>query len=274
MHKPVSLHYIDHPGSEPTMVLLHGLTANAHAFDGLMDAGLSHRVIAADLRGRGLSPKPATGYSLADHAADVIDLLDRLNLTRVVLGGHSFGALLSMYVAAKFPDRVESLILLDISHEVPGSKQVYDMICPSLNRLGQCWRSWNHYLSATQQAPYFQDWWDTTIESYLRADLETLADGSVRSRVPRHAIEEVLEKMPQEPWPELVASIQQPTLLVHAPDPFGSDRPLISRDMIERSAELLTQARLVTVPGNHLTMLYDQGASQIVKEIQHSFSLI
>ena len=68
----IQLHYLSHPGEGPTLVLLPGLTANAHAFDGLIQAGLSprYRVLALDLRGRGLTDKPTTGYSMADHAAD------------------------------------------------------------------------------------------------------------------------------------------------------------------------------------------------------------
>src|SRR5919199_1122352 len=47
-------HYLDFPGGDPPIVLLHGVSANAHAFGGLVAAGLSpsFRVLAPDLRGR------------------------------------------------------------------------------------------------------------------------------------------------------------------------------------------------------------------------------
>ena len=68
----ISIHLRDHPGAEPPIVLLPGITANLHNFDGLIDAGLAprFRVVGLDLRGRGLSDKPAHGYSIAEHAAD------------------------------------------------------------------------------------------------------------------------------------------------------------------------------------------------------------
>ena len=50
---------------------------------------------------------------MADHASDVLALLDALGLERVVLGGHSFGAYLAIYIAAKFPARVEKLIVIE-----------------------------------------------------------------------------------------------------------------------------------------------------------------
>ena len=76
----IRLHYLDHKGGDPVLVLMPGLTSNAQSFDGLVGAGLSPalRVLALDLRGRGLSDKPVSGYSLAAHAADVIGLLDVL----------------------------------------------------------------------------------------------------------------------------------------------------------------------------------------------------
>src|SRR5436190_12446655 len=93
----IKLHYLDYRGTGPVLVLLHGLTANAFAFEGLMAAGLGQhfRVITVDLRGRGLSDKPLWGYSIHLHAKDIIGLLDHLQLKSVFIGGHSFGGLLS-----------------------------------------------------------------------------------------------------------------------------------------------------------------------------------
>ena len=101
----IRLRYLDWPGGAPPIVPLHGLSANATSFVGLAAAGLSprFRVIAPDLRGRGRSDAPPHGYRMADHAADVLGLLDALGLQRVVLGGHSFGAYLAIYLAATAP---------------------------------------------------------------------------------------------------------------------------------------------------------------------------
>ena len=96
-------------------MLAPGLTANAHSFDGLMRAGLGDvaRVIALDLRGRGESDAPPSGYAMEDHARDVLGLLDALGLERVVMGGHSFGGLLTYWLAANHPERVERCVVLD-----------------------------------------------------------------------------------------------------------------------------------------------------------------
>ena len=162
----IQLHYLDHPGADQPIVLMPGITANAHSFDGLVRAGLSprFRVLALDLRGRGLSDKPATGYSMADHAADVVGLLDTLGFQQVVLGGHSFGALLTFYLAAHYPERVAKLVLIDAAASM--HPRVRDLIKPSLDRLGKVVPSWDVFLQAMKQAPYFDGWWDPAIESY------------------------------------------------------------------------------------------------------------
>ena len=111
----IQLHYLAYPGAGPTLLLLPGLTANAHCFAGLIEAGLAknRRVLALDLRGRGLSDKPETGYTLSDHAADVIGFLDALNLKTVVPVGHSYGGLLALYLAAHVPEQFPRLVIMD-----------------------------------------------------------------------------------------------------------------------------------------------------------------
>jgi pimeloyl-ACP methyl ester carboxylesterase len=88
----VSLAIHEWPGGEPAIVAIHGLTSNHTAWYPIADVlGGSHRLIAYDLRGRGDSEKPAKGYSLAEHAADLLGLLDHFGLDRAVMMGHSLG---------------------------------------------------------------------------------------------------------------------------------------------------------------------------------------
>ena len=103
----MKIHYLDHPGGEPALVLLPGLSATAPIFEDLVSAGLNppFRTVAVDLRGRGQTDgppagsdpaSPAAGYTMAEHAADLVCLLDRLGLRQTVLVGHSFGGMLAL----------------------------------------------------------------------------------------------------------------------------------------------------------------------------------
>lgn len=101
-------------GSGKQVLCVHGITANCRCWD-LVASALSpkHQVLAMDLRGRGLSEKPPTGYSLEQHVRDIGCLIEAMGLEKVVLMGHSLGAFISLAFAAKYPERLGGLILID-----------------------------------------------------------------------------------------------------------------------------------------------------------------
>jgi pimeloyl-ACP methyl ester carboxylesterase len=267
----IHIHLVDHPGGDPPIVLLPGITANLHNFDGLIDAGLSprFRVLGLDLRGRGLSDKPAQGYSIAEHAADVIGVMDELELDRVVLGGHSYGALLTAYIAARHPDRVSHCLFIDIAL-TPADPRVGEAIRPSLERLGRPVASFDEYVKQIQAAPYLQGRWDPIIEAYYRADVETRDDGSVITRSKPEHIYQVALGVQAEDWPAIFAAVKQPSIFFSGPMPVaGPGTPaVISAEAARAAAAVLPDCRSFhEVPGNHWTMVYGEGARQIVAAV-------
>jgi pimeloyl-ACP methyl ester carboxylesterase len=267
----IRLYYLDHSGEGPPLLLLPGLTANAHSFDGLIEAGLSRwfRVLALDLRGRGKSDKPDSGYSMAEHAADVVALMDALELRSAIIGGHSFGGLLTIYLAANYPDYVSRLVILDASVGLV-NPTVRELIKPSLERLGKEVPSWDEYIGAMKRAPFYEGWWDPAIESYYRADVIFNDDGSVRARSRPENIIEAIDRVEDEDWPRHVAAIRQPAILIHAPEPFGpTDFPsVVSQQDADFTVNSFANCRYEKVPGNHMTMLFGQGASRMVSLIR------
>ena len=263
------LHYLDHPGDDPPLVLMPGLTANAHSFDGLIKAGLNSamRVLALDLRGRGLSDKPESGYSLADHAADVLGLLDALELSQVVLGGHSFGGLLTLYMAAHHPERISKLVVIDAAGSM--HPQVRELIKPSVDRLNKVLPSWEAYIKAMRQMPFYQGWWDPTIESYYRADIEIRDNGTVIPRSRPEAIIETVDKVLAEDWVQHLAAVKQPMLLLNALGSFGPPGapPILPRKQALETVNAVVAGHYVEVPGNHMTMLFREGAQCMVEAI-------
>ena len=100
-------------GQGPALVLLHGIGSGAASFAGQL-AGLSdtHRVIAWDAPGYGESaPLPNPRPLAVDYADALSLLLDHLGLDRVVLVGHSLGALIAAEWAARHGARVQHLVL-------------------------------------------------------------------------------------------------------------------------------------------------------------------
>jgi len=87
------LHY-GHDGTGPAVVLVHGWCLNRQVWMYLEQALVAggRTVITPDLAGYGESAGLAPRTSLADHASDLTDLLDELDVERAVLVGFAFGA--------------------------------------------------------------------------------------------------------------------------------------------------------------------------------------
>ena len=88
----IDLYYEDHGQGQP-VVLIHGYPLDGHSWErqsaALLKAG--YRVITYDRRGFGRSSQPTTGYDYDTFAADLKAVLDKLDLTDVVLVGFSMG---------------------------------------------------------------------------------------------------------------------------------------------------------------------------------------
>jgi pimeloyl-ACP methyl ester carboxylesterase len=266
----IKIHYLDFAGGDPPVVLLHGLSANANEFGGLVAAGLSprFRFVAPDLRGRGRSDKPASGYSMCDHAEDVIALLDHLGLDRVVIGGHSFGGLLAIFMAAEFEQRISKVVIIDAAiHMHP---QVRELIKPSLDRLGQVLPSVDVYLSQMRGAPHVAGFWDDAIEDYYRAEIQENADGTAQSLTSATAIAQALDGVQAEQWADLVSKVQQPVLLLNSTGEYGppGSPAVVPAEHAIATSHAFADCKYVEIPGNHLTMVFGESGALIRREIE------
>ena len=262
----IRLHLLDHGGDGPPLVLTHGLSANARFFDGLAAAGLAPacRVLSLDLRGRGLSDAPGAGYAMDDHAADLLGVLDALGLGRVRLGGHSFGGLLTLYVAAGAPERVERALVLDVPAEVDPS--VLDQIGPSLSRLEQVYPSRAAYLEFVRSLPYFAGGgWDDDVAAFYDAEVQDLPDGTVRPRCRPDTIRQAVEGTFGPDWAAVAERVECPTLLLRTTGPFGppGSGPIMTEDGARRTLARLRHGELVEAPGNHITFAFGARAEPV-----------
>ena len=127
-------------GSGPVILLLHGFPDSKelwkYQIQALADDG--YRIIAPDLRGYGNSPSPLEKeqYSIPILMSDVIEILDKLNLDKVHLIGHDFGAALSWFLVKSYEHRFTTLIVL--ANGYPGN--------PAWFSMEQRQRSWYFYL--------------------------------------------------------------------------------------------------------------------------------
>ncbi|WP_280517282.1 alpha/beta hydrolase [Catellatospora sp. TT07R-123] len=166
------------PGEGPTVVALHGITANALSFAVLAEQlGGTVDLVAPDLRGRAGSAGLPGPYGLAAHAADVAALLDHLGVERAVLVGHSMGGFVAALTAVTHPDRVSSVLLVDggVAFGIPAGVDIdallLAVIGPAMQRLSMVFPAVDDYLDFWSAHPALGPHWSAAIEAYALRDL-------------------------------------------------------------------------------------------------------
>lgn len=107
------MHYRDQGQGDP-LVLLHGLGSSGLDWEHQIPAFAEHyQVIAPDLRGSGDSDKPRGPYKVGQFADDVWQLLDTLGIPSARLVGLSMGGATAFEMAARQPDRVRALVVVN-----------------------------------------------------------------------------------------------------------------------------------------------------------------
>ena len=106
-------------GSGPVVVLLHGYGETGDMWVPLATRlARDHTVIVPDLRGLGLSSKPAGGFDKKTQAGDVSGVMDALGAGRADVVAHDIGNMVAFQFAAQKPERLRRLVLIDAP--VPG----------------------------------------------------------------------------------------------------------------------------------------------------------
>ena len=162
------------------VVCLHGLTRNSKDFEDVAPriAATRRRVIAPDVRGRGLSawdPNPSH-YHPKVYAADVAALLDMLGIHQAIFLGTSMGGIITMMLAARRPKLVAAAILNDAGPEIAPEGVARILSYAGKGAAIDNWRDAADYLRRTNGAalPAFTDSdWDR----FARRTFRDGADG-------------------------------------------------------------------------------------------------
>jgi len=211
--------------------------------------------LAIDLRGRGDSAKPARGYNIPVHAGDLLAFLDALQLQRPVVIGHSLGAMITVFFASRYPTRPSKVVLVDGG--VDPRPEVFDAIRPAIERLGVSYPSLADYFDFLRGMPFLAEW-NGYMERFYGFDVAVAADGSVRPKVPKAAIEEEVASMRAGyQLREMYRWIRRPALILRAPDGLrGQDDCVLLPQEAAAMMRNMPNARLVEMSGtNHYTIL-------------------
>ena len=260
------LHYRDF-GSEgkPVLLLLHGLTGNAHCFDHVAPHfARTHHVLTLDFRGHGDSEWHRDGeYDFRRQLSDTVAFLEALNVSKVSLIGNSLGGAVAMVLGAIKPDLVERVVLNDIGPEINLPKP--DKAAEALNLLGQ------QFPDATEALEYYRRCYAPArilpdaiaiefVRNSLRAEgglLRWKADPRVQAVAPTSSTSSSSPGM----WP-LFDAIKAPILVIR-----GSESEALLESTVAKMIARRSGISAVEVPGvGHTPWLSEREALAALRD--------
>ncbi len=261
------VHYRDEgPRSDTTpIVLLHGTGASLHTWEGWVKSlSATRRVVTLDLPGFGLTgPSPLGDYSDDAYDSFLLSFLGQLQIGRMVLGGNSMGGGLAWQFAARHPEQVAALVLVDA-----GGLDVHSDAVPDGFRVPE-WRVLHWLAGVFLPRPLvdrsvrevYGDPAKVTAALVDRYFELTLREGN------REALAQRLAQREPGRHAGLLPRIQAPTLILWG----GRDR-LIPPAAAERFHAAIKQSRVQVFPGlGHVPQEEDPASTvQAVHTFLHS----
>ena len=234
--KGLKLHLLDWGGEGRTpLLLLHGFTGHAHAWDTLSIALQPHfHVYALDQRGHGDSD-PADIYNPAVAFDDITGVIDQLGLRSVILVGLSMGGRNAIYLAAKRPDVVQKLVTVDIGPEISARAAAAPAGPPEPDTWESIEQAAQHlYRGNPFPGIHYYRWVAST-------SLKPRADGALVWKW-HPSVKERRTQIEFDWWAAL-RSITCPALVLR-----GEHSTILDRDVAERMGKELPNGRFVEIP--------------------------
>jgi len=246
------------PQDGAPIVLLHGLTATRRYVvmgSKTLERG-GFRVIAYDARGHG-SSGPASAYTYAHLAGDLLAVMDACGVERAVLAGASMGAHTLLRVALDAPERVAGVVAITPAFDpsVPPNLERWDALAQGLRDGGI-----EGFVAAYGVEDEVPEAWVDTVRTVLRQRMAQHADLS--------AVADALQQVPRsQPFASLdeLRAIAVPTVVVADRDEADPGHPLA---VGEAYAAALPGARLVVEEPDRSPIAWQGGQlSRVIAEL-------
>jgi pimeloyl-ACP methyl ester carboxylesterase len=253
------LHYLDYGTSgRPPILCVHGGAAHAHWFDFFATGFISDfHVRALDFRGHGDSPwMIPPDYTYERHAADLAEVVERLDLRNFVLIGHSMGGLVSLLYTASYHGRARALIIVDSTLRMPEDRVA--LLRNVGNRPGSRYATHEEFLSRYRLRPDGTTAAPEIIQHLAGYGGRQLPDGSWIHKFDRHvyAQRNSFDGIP------LCSRVTIPTLVVK-----GGRSPRVTPQLIAEAQAQCSSLDVVEVPhsDHHVFLDNPPGFERVVK---------
>ena len=270
----IRLHVLqDGPKDGPLVILLHGFPEFSYAWRMQIPylAAAGYWVWAPDQRGYNLSDKPdgLASYSIDELAADVVGLIDAAGQKQVFLVGHDWGAGVAWRVAAKYPDRLLKMVVMNVPHgdvmqkhlrsnfaQLRKSWYIFFFQIPRIPEILARLRNWSFLIKLLKKSSHQN--------TFSNSDLDKYREAWSQPKAFRSMLNWYRAYVQKPPAPPANPGITVPTLLI-----WGAQDTALGREMAQPSIDLCDDGRLVFI--EEATHWVQHEEPDRVNELIHSF---
>jgi N-formylmaleamate deformylase len=226
----IRLHTLEYGSGEPVIVIVPGITSPAITWDFVaVELATSACVVVLDVRGRGLSDKPTTGFTLPEYANDLQAVGAALGARELILLGHSMGARIVAAAVAREPKFASATIVVDPPLTGPG-RSPYPF---PLDVYVDAIREARAGATADDMARYYPTWPRRELE--IRAQWLATCDET--------AVVETYHNFHSEDFFAYWTQVPPPVAFV-----YGDDSPVVTKESLREIAAANPRAELVGIP--------------------------
>ena len=265
------MRYLDWEGDGGPVVALHGLASSGHWYQRVAQIlSRRYRMIAPDQRGHGRTTQARSGYDWQTLASDVAALMDSLGIERAAVLGHSWGGHVATNVAARFPDRVSRLVMIDggfqNGHLLPNASWETFRA-----RFAPRDVSGNRQEFLERLRSQLADCWDADLEHMVLSMVYEDEQGQIKDILHPENHAQVLRTMWDEPPSMVLPRVQCPTLMVSAgpqADRANTEFAHLRERMVEAAVLVTQQCQVHWIPDTIHDIGYHkpQELAQVIQE--------
>ena len=261
-------------GSGDPVLLIHGVTSSHRAFQifaqSLIKRGKAP--YAVDLRGRGDSNSLPGPFGMAQHAKDMVAVIDFFGWTKPDVIGHSMGGFVTAALVGLYPERVGNVVFADGGIPLPMPpgmtvEQIMPLILgPALARLSMTFENHEAYRDYWRPHPAFGRGWSQVLNDYVDYDLR---DGKPSTN-PQAVEEDSRDLFGDNVIEKALTNLSKETLFIRAPRGLMNEEGgLYPLPIIEAILPKYPKLKMISLDDvNHYDMfLHEFGSEQIATAI-------